>query len=247
MKSTKMFISALVLTSLVGGAVASAAEVGVYTSNGVVGFVENDDPTNPVDPENPENEVEPIDPTNPGGDPNPGTGGSLSIDFVSSLVFGENKISSNDETYFANAQELKDGTFRGNYAQVTDKRGTNVGWSLKVKQDGQFRNEDTLNEELAGAEITFSNPALSSNTQGVTAPTATGFALDPMGEEALVMSAAEGAGAGTWLNMFGTVEEMEGVQKNKAVALSVPGSIAKDAVSYKTRLMWVLSDAPGNE
>ncbi|EAC9512966.1 WxL domain-containing protein, partial [Listeria monocytogenes] len=32
-----------------------------------------------------------------------------------------------------------------------------------------------------------------------------------------------------------------------AVALSVPGSTPKDAVSYTTTLTWVLSDTPGTE
>ena len=40
-----------------------------------------------------------------------------------------------------------------NYVQVTDNRGTEAGWSLKVKQEGQFKS--TSGKELTGAAITF--------------------------------------------------------------------------------------------
>ena len=51
----------------------------------------NTETTDPVDPLDPEQPVTPVDPTNPDGKPNPGTNGPLSIDFASSLVFGEQK------------------------------------------------------------------------------------------------------------------------------------------------------------
>ena len=35
-----------------------------------------------------------------------------------------------------------------NYVQVTDNRGTEAGWSLKVKQEGQFKS--TSGKELTG-------------------------------------------------------------------------------------------------
>ena len=44
-------------------------------------------------------------------------------------------------------------TARPNYVQITDKRGNNGGWSLSVKQEGQFKNDKTLNNhrtEIAG-------------------------------------------------------------------------------------------------
>ena len=42
--------------------------------------------------------------------------------------------------------EVKEGP---NYVQVTDNRGTEAGWSLKVKQEGQFKS--TSGKELTGA------------------------------------------------------------------------------------------------
>ncbi len=41
-----------------------------------------------------------------------------------------------------------------NFVQVSDNRGTETGWTLKVKQNGQFKTE--VNQELA-AKVTLSN------------------------------------------------------------------------------------------
>ncbi len=116
-----------------------AAATQSLESNAVVNFIENTTPTKPVDPENPNpgKPVGPIDPTKPGG-PNPGTQGPLSIDFASSLQFGTSKITTTDEVYSAYAQEVvSDGvsSFRPQYVQVTDNRGTDAGWKLTVNQE----------------------------------------------------------------------------------------------------------------
>ena len=107
-------------------------EAQTYDSNAVVNFVPNQDVTPPVDPINPdpENPVTPIDPTNPNG-PNPGTAGPLSIDYASSLHFGENKISTKNEVYYAKAQAFTGGSEGPNYVQVTDNRGTETDGLFK--------------------------------------------------------------------------------------------------------------------
>lgn len=248
MKATKLLlISTIALTSLAGAKMVQAEDANTLTTTGLVTFEASNDPNTPIDPNNPGNEVTPIDPTEPGGVPPVGTTGPLSIDFASSVVFGLNKISGQDETYYANAQALEGGEYRGNYVQVTDKRGSNAGWKLIVKQDGQFRNISTLNQELNGAQLSFSEPAIFTNTEGVDEPTATPFVLDPEGEASTVMVAEENAGAGTWINMFGNVSTIDGVEKNTAITLEIPGKIAKDAVSYGTKLNWTILDSPGNE
>lgn len=225
-----------------------------YQTNGIVKFVENSGSTGPVDPTDPDPEkpVDPVDPTDPSG-PGPGTGGPLGIDFVSSLDFGVNEIKSGKVTYYANAQELRIGgesKYVPNYAQISDNRGKNAGWTLTVKQEGQFSNEDatTQNKTLEGAVIEFKNPIVSGKTQ-VTPPTAKEIKLEPQGAESLVMSAKPTEGAGLWVNLWGTVEEMTDgkgnkVQKNKAITLTIPGGTAKDAVQYRTKLTWKLSDVP---
>ncbi len=126
-----------------------------------------------------------------------------------------------------------------------------------MKQNGQFKNESTLNQELTGSVITLTSPAVKSNAVGVTAPVAEAtITLDAAGAESVVMTAANQTGAGTWVNAWGSVETVTEIDKDgqevqadvtKAVALSVPGSTPKDAVSYTTTLTWVLSDTPGTE
>lgn len=49
-----------------------------------------------------------------------------------------------------------------NYVQITDNRGTNVGWKLTVKQDDQFTTAD--GKKLDGAEIKLMNSVVNSAT-----------------------------------------------------------------------------------
>ena len=158
--------------------------------------------------------VRPVDPTNPDG-PNPGTPGPLSIDYASSLDFGSNEISNKDQTYFARAQTYRnpDGSASelatANYVQVSDLRGTNAGWVLKVKQNGQFRNAETLHKELTGATVAFTEPSVRSNATDVLPPTATAnIQLDAAGAETVVMQAPEKTGAGTWITLWGQAEKV---------------------------------------
>ncbi|MGH2220955.1 WxL domain-containing protein, partial [Enterococcus faecalis] len=71
-----------------------------------------------------------------------GSTGPLTLDYASSLNFGENIISTKHEIYFASAQVLKD---KNNVektgpliAQITDNRGTLEGWTLSEKQNSAF-------------------------------------------------------------------------------------------------------------
>lgn len=249
-------ILAVLSFSSVNGFISHAAEAD-YNSNGEVVFIPNTDPTEPVDPNDPDpnKPVEPIDPTDPNG-PNPGTDGPLSIDYASSLDFGVNKISNKDEVYYARAQQYKDEReATQNYVQVTDNRGSNAGWTLKVKQNGQFKASSTLNDTLSGSMVKLVDPVVASNSTA-TFPTAEStIELDPTGTESLVMTAKVDQGAGTYVNRWGTVETIKEKNKDgnevdmevtKAITLSVPGSTPKDAVKYGTSLTWSLSDVPGS-
>ena len=252
-------LASLLLPVIVGATPAFAEESYSrnYQSGGMVQFTPDNTPTDPVDPETGE-PVNPWDPTTPNHKPNEGTAGPLSLDFASSLDFGNNKITNKDVTYYAEPQYLWNAdesdfdpaTARPNYVQVTDKRGTNAGWTLSLKQEGQFKNATTLNKELTGSAISFTEGEAVSTMEGVTAPK-TMDVLDLVpGETVKVMTAAKDAGAGTWGDRFGSLEtvEVEGemVQKNTAITLSVPGSTPKDAVKYETKLLWTLTDVPGN-
>lgn len=262
MKMNK-WVSALTITGLagitLGSTVALAGEKGAeYTSEGTVQFIPNNDPTNPVDPTNPdpENPVTPVDPLDPEKPINPGTNGPLSIDFASSFNFGVNKISNKNATHYARAQKYNGTADTPNYVQVSDNRGTNAGWTLKVKQDGQFESiKPTLNNILTGAQMTMEVPTVNSNSSAVAPIANQKISLNPNGEEIVVLTAADQTGAGTWNNMWGTVEKAqekndkdEDVEVNvtKDVKLEVPGSTPKDAVAYQTQLVWILTDAPVN-
>ena len=252
----------LAATLLTGGIQGTAAEVRVAETDGQVSFVPNDrDPTEvlPPDPgpDGPDVEIPPIGPD--------GQTGPLTIAYAPTLDFGTQEISNRDAVYsmVAEKQQLADTQGEENqvpyvsFAQVQDTRGSNAGWRLTVKQNGQFKNENTLNQELTGSVIKLTEPAVKSNALGVTAPVPTEtITLDASGSEAIVMTAAAQSGAGTWVNAWGAVETVRENDSNgqevesaitKAISLTVPGNTPKDAVSYETTLTWTLSDTPGNE
>ena len=83
--------------------------------------------------------VDPIDETKPDKKPVGGTKGPLSLDFASSLNFGEQLISSKNERYFAEGQKLADGSTKMNYVQVTDNRANMSSWTLSVRQNGPLK------------------------------------------------------------------------------------------------------------
>ena len=239
--------SAMVLSLLVGGATTTIATETDYESIGAVEFRQGVSPTQPVDPTNP---LIPIEPVNP---PQEGTYGPLSIDFAPELDFAINEISYEDEIYNAKLvnvkeeEEVDSETLSKrrevpNFIQVTDKRGTNDGWTLEVKQDGQFRNESTLNKELKGAQISLTK-TIAVSTSTAKAPTVNSqIDLDPTGASSKIMSASVNSGAGTWLAVFGA----EQVDAKDAITLSVPGVTVKDSVFYFTNLTWTLTNTPGN-
>lgn len=243
-KSQMILLSTMLLGGLFSTVSVAAADGGEYTSNGVINYVPNTETTDPVDPLDPEQPVTPVDPTNPDGKPNPGTNGPLSIDFASSLVFGEQKITSKTQTYYAAAQKYKDASDvekeGPNFVQVSDNRGTETGWTLKVKQNAQFKTAE--DQELTGAKITLSNGNVVTGSQSAKPTGVATFSLDPSGSESLVMSAKNGEGAGTYLMDWGNSVD---TAKN-SIALEVPGSTTKYAKAYQTTFTWTLTDAPGN-
>ncbi|CAM3374838.1 WxL domain-containing protein [Vagococcus fessus] len=234
------------------------------TSTAKVKFKPSTQVTPPVDPEGekPNTPIFPWDPTEPEGKPKPGTSGPLSIDFVSSFDFGANEISNDDQSYYARSQLIVDKEAtkveaRPNYVQITDNRGTNEGWTLSVKQQGQLKSDTkTHNDELIGAYIKLSAPKVRSNSNASAPTPVEEIVLDPSSSENVVLSALLDEGAGTWTNAWGepeivTEENEEGTSQDvsitKDVALFVPGETPKDAVVYKSILTWILSDLPTNQ
>lgn len=243
-KFNTLLVATGILASLSCGLTTTfAADGGNYDSNGVVTFTPNTDPTKPVDPTDPTKPVTPTDPTDPNG-PKPGTAGPLSIDYASSLDFGTQKITSKDELYKAKAQKYldKDSNEKTgpNFVQVTDNRGTESGWTLQVKQNGQFKTADA--QELKGAQVVFKAGNVVTASESAKPTGQATITADPAGGLQNVMSAKAGEGAGTYLNTWGT----DAVTGADSIELSVPGATTKYAKQYGTTFTWVLTDEPGN-
>lgn len=259
--------------------VANADEVGSIDTTAGITFTPTTDPTSPItptDPDNPGNTgnpdkpVVPLDPEgNPDGDK--GTNGPLSLDYASNFDFGVQKVTSRTVEYPATAQMFgadEDGNTPDPsvlFAQVSDNRGTaNGGWTLTVKQNGQFK--DAKKNELTGAAISIKNLSAATQANATSRPAMPGADitnLDPTGADApVVMSAEAGAGQGTWVARMGNLNrdlDLNGKTYNaagkeitrpvdNAVTLNVPGYANKMTDSaYTTKLTWSLNTLPENE
>lgn len=249
-------LSGLVLATVAVGAVpVHAEEVANRETEAVVKFKAPDkiDSKNPViDPEDKEGEtpVTPIDPVDPTKPVVEGSSGPLTLDYASSLNFGENVISTKDEIYFASAQVLKDpaGVEKTGplFAQITDNRGTLEGWTLSAKQNTPFVSA-IKGQTLEGTEIVFQNASAMSPGQSA-APTAmAAVTFSTVGESHNVMTANVGQGAGKWSYLYGSaasVAEVDGRQVMKDVQLKVPGKSVKLSDAYRTTITWTLTNVP---
>ncbi|BAL62945.1 WxL domain-containing protein [Melissococcus plutonius] len=240
-------LNVLMATTLIGASI-SVLPLGTfaestgdknYTSDGKVVFEPDTTPTNPLEPINP-NGGEPIIP----GDQKPGTSGPLSIDYASSLDFGTQKISSQDKDYKAKPMTYKDSTGKEktgpNDVQITDNRGTKAGWTLQVKQDGQFKTAD--NQELTGAQITFNNGHVISTSNDLALKIKPETIVMTPGQATNVMGASAGHGAGTYIMAWGDKDTAD-----SSIHLSVPGKTDKYAKEYKTTFTWTLTETPTND
>lgn len=154
------------------------------------------------------------------------SGGALKLGSASNLNFKLNAISAEDEVYTAEGD--------ANTVDVSDLRGTNAGWLLEVKQNGQLKNEETVNKELYGSEIIIGKITPSSSWGTAAPSTSEEIALDPEGASSPIMNATAKTGAGEWIATMNNVR------------LEVPGKTVKDAVAYTTTLTWSLSDVPSS-
>ncbi|MGK7376428.1 WxL domain-containing protein [Planococcus sp. 1R117A] len=182
-----------------------------------------ENPNVPLDPENPENPV----------DPPTGQVGPLSLDYVSSIDFGNQKVSLEEETY--ESESLRP------FIQVTDRRGGGgLGWQVTASATPFTSSDNT--SALNGAEITFMNPAVvAASTNTFAAPTAENvikLAADGTAS-AKVAEAEENTGLGSWLvRWFGTAENT-----NNNVTLTVPAGQASEA-DFSSTITWTLSATP---
>lgn len=170
----------------------------------------------------------------------------LTIDKASDIHFGTQSISAKEETYSAKMDN--DGTNDvANAVQLTDIRGTNVGWKLQVAQGKQLTSTDAAAKELTGAEITLDNINMTTDadnqagapTGGAKIALVPGTTATP-GAAFDVAVAQQDQGMGTWKANFG--DDKSGAT---SINLKVPGATAKvkDSV-YETSLIWTLADTP---
>lgn len=187
-------------------------------------------PTTPVDPMDPTKPIDPKNPPDPEDPNNPGTGniGPLTLDFVSNIQFGEQKLSGSTQIYASKNTNP--------YVQVTDVRGTGAGWSLSASMsDFQRKNEGGETKVLKGAILRFENPTVKTTPDNpADAPTAQNVTFENSSSN-LVLNAAAGTGQGTWLDVY---------SDPNYITLEVLGGSASTDVKYQSTIHWSLSDAP---
>lgn len=226
-----------------------ATEVQGYNSQGSVSFDVKSNVQLPVNPNQPDPSL-PVYPQNPDGSkPNPGGSGVLTIDFASSFDFGNHKISNKNQTYLAKAQKyFNSENLTPNYVQVTDRRGTFSGWTLKVVESAQFTQTSSGPQKykvLNGAVVNLNDPVITSTIVENSPKAQSVLNLIP-GVETQVTLASTGEGAGTWVIRWGNDSSITKDGLTTAVSLFVPGDTPKDATTYTTTLYWILSDLPSN-
>ncbi|WP_430602832.1 hypothetical protein IGJ02_000142 [Enterococcus sp. DIV0724b] len=219
-----------------------------------------------LDPENP-NPNQVLEPEEAYGS----TEGPLRIDFVPSINFSSNKIVTTDINYSADALLFKKILApRGTFIQVSDYREEQTGWSLQVRQETQFTNQQK--QSLNGAILSFDKSWINT-PNGISQHPAVSkevIRLNNIGETYTLAKADKGAGGGTWSVIFGRSkdnaenetptlsprvdqnglpikESSKGNQPaymNDAINLSIPGGTKKEPGTYSTVLTWIISELP---
>ncbi|ELZ4686242.1 WxL domain-containing protein [Enterococcus faecalis] len=217
---TSLLITSLFVSVQITHAETKSEAESKSTVKTVVG--ETTEPTPPVDP---------TDPEKPNPDPEvPGTGntGPLTIDLVSNIEFGEQEIKEKEAIYNAKTEHP--------YVQITDRRGTGAGWTLKASI-GEFNNEDKT-KTLKGAEFSLKNGTIKSTSSNVSEKPQ-GYDVNLNKDLQVIMQAVTDQGMGTWLDVFSGTKD-----NNANVQLKVPAGSAKAKQSYSSVIRWELTDAP---
>ncbi|EJX1539747.1 WxL domain-containing protein [Listeria monocytogenes] len=258
----------LIVAPVLSGDFASAATSVTKDSKGIVKFdkstTPDPDPVNP-DPVDPDPVIP--DPT----DPPVGTDG-LWILAVSDWDFGTHNVSSLSSgalnvhaaisTYVdanGNGQQDLPGEVSVTkkvtpYAQISDVRGTNTGWTLSVTGSA-FKDSSTPAKTIPGAELTIPKSTVSSATSTAQAPTGydsvtismTGGAAVPVMAAKDMQTATptnfnDDQGMGTWTDSFGS-QAVSATDTSKP-KLSIPKNVVVADGTYQSTLTWTLSDTP---
>ncbi|EAF5052508.1 WxL domain-containing protein [Listeria monocytogenes] len=261
----------LIVALVLSGDFASAATSVTQDSKGIVKFdkstTPDPDPVNP-DPVDPDPVIP--DPT----DPPVGTDGLWILavsdwDFgthnVSSLSSGALNVHAADDTISTyvdangNGQQDLPGEVSVTkkvtpYAQISDVRGTNTGWTLSVTGSA-FKDSSTPAKTIPGAELTIPKSTVSSATSTAQAPTGydsvtismTGGAAVPVMAAKDMQTATptnfnDDQGMGTWTDSFGS-QAVSATDTSKP-KLSIPKNVVVADGTYQSTLTWTLSDTP---
>ncbi|PXC21207.1 WxL domain-containing protein [Listeria monocytogenes] len=261
----------LIVAPVLSGDFASAATSVTKDSKGIVKFdkstTPDPDPVNP-DPVDPDPVIP--DPT----DPPVGTDGLWILavsdwDFgthnVSSLSSGALNVHAADDTISTyvdangNGQQDLPGEVSVTkkvtpYAQISDVRGTNTGWTLSVTGSA-FKDSSTPAKTIPGAELTIPKSTVSSATSTAQAPTGydsvtismTGGAAVPVMAAKDMQTATptnfnDDQGMGTWTDSFGS-QAVSATDTSKP-KLSIPKNVVVADGAYQSTLTWTLSDTP---
>ncbi|EDN8355835.1 WxL domain-containing protein [Listeria monocytogenes] len=261
----------LIVAPVLSGDFASAATSVTKDSKGIVKFdkstTPDPDPVNP-DPVDPDPVIP--DPT----DPPVGTDGLWILavsdwDFgthnVSSLSSGALNVHAADDTISTyvdangNGQQDLPGEVSVTkkvtpYAQISDVRGTNTGWTLSVTGSA-FKDSSTPAKTIPGAELTIPKSTVSSATSTAQAPTGydsvtismTGGAAVPVMAAKDMQTATptnfnDDQGMGAWTDSFGS-QAVSATDTSKP-KLSIPKNVVVADGTYQSTLTWTLSDTP---
>ncbi|EAC7025704.1 hypothetical protein BJN12_08445 [Listeria monocytogenes] len=261
----------LIVAPVLSGDFASAATSVTKDSKGIVKFdkstTPDPDPVNP-DPVDPDPVIP--DPT----DPPVGTDGLWILavsdwDFgthnVSSLSSGALNVHAADDTISTyvdangNGQQDLPGEVSVTkkvtpYAQISDVRGTNTGWTLSVTGSA-FKDSSTPAKTIPGAELTIPKSTVSSATSTAQAPigydsvtiSMTGGAAVPVMAAKDMQTATptnfnDDQGMGTWTDSFGS-QAVSATDTSKP-KLSIPKNVVVADGTYQSTLTWTLSDTP---
>ncbi|MEG3017208.1 WxL domain-containing protein [Carnobacterium sp.] len=154
--------------------------------------------------------------------------GPLSLDSVSSFNFPTKKLGS--EAKAPLEATPVEGTKLG--LQVTDSRGQDLGWNLKVSATAFETADKSLT--LKGAVMTIPEGKLTTEDGVDPLLTPTAFKVDLSATATSIMSATTTQGRSSWSNAF------EG--NGEKVTLAVPAG--NKVASYVSTITWSLEDAP---
>lgn len=202
-------------TAVIGSQAVDAAEASKGTSTAIFELQSGDNSTVP----------ELIDP-----DIQPATGnkGPLSLDAVSSFNFASKKLGTESKAPL----EATPVAGKKLGLQVTDERGQDLGWKLKVSAT----TFETADKKLAlkGAVMTIPEGKLTTKAGVDPSLTPTAYKVDLSTTAATIMSASKTQGRSSWVNAF------EG--KAGKVTLTIPSG--NKVASYSSTITWSLEDAP---